>query len=720
VGPGLGVAALVVPDAVGLAVAVAVAEGLGGCVVGDCGVCIGSLVVDVVGATTGWGWPLHAVNAATTSTPATTASPRLRTPRTVSALRWPLPDRNPGRDEGGLGAPHERYAAATVDRPRLRCKGPHMSDHQQGDPPDPAPDDPSLEDSHATFTAARDLLLRLRSDPAVAQREYRAPRPEHFNWALDWFDQVAAGSAAERVALWVVDVDGAQSRTTYAEMATRTTQLAGWLSAHGVRRGDRVLLMLGNQVELWESLLACMKVGAIVIPTSTLLATADLRDRIERGHVAHVIARTDDVPKFTDVRGSWTRIAVGADVPGWLSYDTSFEWLQGFSPNGRTRGDDPLLLYFTSGTTAKPKLVEHTHTSYPIGHLSTMFWIGLQPGDVHLNISSPGWAKHAWSNVFAPWNAEATVLVVNQTRFAATPLLQTMENCGVTTFCAPPTVWRMLVQADLAAFRGRIPLREVVGAGEPLNAEVIEQVRAAWGLTVRDGFGQTETTAQVGNPPGTLLKPGSMGRALPGYDVVLLDPVTGEEQDMGELCLRLDGPGGRPVGLMVGYRDDHRLNAEAMRDNAYHTGDIASRDADGYITYIGRSDDVFKSADYRISPFELESVLIEHPAVAEAAVVPSPDATRLAVPKAYVVLAAGHEPTLETAASILAYTREHLAPYKRIRRIEFADLPKTISGKIRRVELRGREGEQHGMGVDRTHRASATEFWEDDVPGPRP
>jgi len=584
-----------------------------------------------------------------------------------------------------------------------------MSAHDDTGPPD---------SPYATFAAARDLLLRLRADPDAAQREYRAPRPEHFNWALDWFDQVAAGGAADRVALWVLDEDGTSTRTTYAEMSTRSTQLAGWLRAQGVHGGDPVLLMLGNQVELWETLLACMKIGAVVIPATTLLATADVRDRIDRGHVAHVVARSEDVPKFADVRGGWTRIAVGADVPGWLSYGASFEWLQGFWPDAPTRGDDTLLLYFTSGTTAKPKLVEHTHTSYPVGHLSTMFWIGLQPGDVHLNISSPGWAKHAWSNVFAPWNAEATVLVVNQARFAATPLLQAMERCAVTTFCAPPTVWRMLVQSDLAAFRGRIPLREIVGAGEPLNPEVIEQVQAAWGLTVRDGFGQTETTAQVGNPPGALVKPGSMGRALPGYDVVLLDPVTGDEGDSGELCLRLDGPGGRPVGLMVGYRDDHQLNSDAMRGNAYHTGDIASRDADGYITYVGRSDDVFKASDYRISPFELESVLIEHPAVAEAAVVPSPDATRLAVPKAYVVLAAGYEPTLETASSILAYAREHLAPYKRIRRIEFADLPKTISGKIRRVELRGREGERHGLGLDRAHRASSTEFWEDDVPGP--
>jgi acetyl-CoA synthetase len=245
----------------------------------------------------------------------------------------------------------------------------------------------------------------------------------------------------------------------------------------------------------------------------------------------------------------------------------------------------------------------------------------------------------------------------------------------------------------------------VVGAGEPLNPEVIEQVQKAWGKTVRDGYGQTETTAQIGNPPGAPLKPGSMGRPLPGYTVALLDPVTSEAGTEGEICLDLAA---RPTALMVGYRDDQTLTDEVMRGGYYHTGDVASRDEDGYITYVGRSDDVFKASDYRISPFELESVLIEHPAVAEAAVVPAPDPVRLAVPKAYVVLAAGHAPDAATAESILRYVREHLAPYKRVRRLEFGELPKTISGKIRRVELRTAEHERDGR--------SESEFREEDFP----
>jgi acetyl-CoA synthetase len=473
-------------------------------------------------------------------------------------------------------------------------------------------------------------------------------------------------------------------------MSARSTQVANWLRGLGVGRGDRLILMLGNQVELWETILAAMKLGAVLIPASTLLGPTDLVDRVQRGHARHVVARAADAPKFADVAGDYTRIAVGPAVDGWHDYRAADTAPADFTPDGITRASDTLLLYFTSGTTAQPKLVEHTHVSYPVGHLSTMYWIGLRPGDVHLNISSPGWAKHAWSNVFAPWNAQACVFLHNYQRFDASALMRTMDRCGVTSFCAPPTVWRMLIQADLTELRN--PPREVVGAGEPLNPEVIEQVRRAWGVTIRDGFGQTETTVQIANTPGQPVKPGSMGRPMPGFTVALVDPVSGEVGTEGEICLDLAA---RPTGLMVGYRDDDGRTAESMRDGYYHTGDVGSRDDDGYITYVGRSDDVFKASDYRISPFELESVLLEHDAVAEAAVVPSPDPLRLAVPKAYVVLAAGHAPDSATALSILRFARENLAPYKRIRRLEFTDLPKTISGKIRRVELRGREHDVH-------------------------
>ena len=547
------------------------------------------------------------------------------------------------------------------------------------------------------FRRARDFLLEHREDYATAYQGFSWPRPERFNWALDWFDVIAAGN--DRTALHIVEEDGTETEVSFARMAERSDQVANWLRGRGVRPDDRILVMLGNQTELWETALAAMKLRAVVIPATPLLGPADLRDRVERGRVRHVVVRAADAAKFDDVPGGYTRIAVGGAPEGWQPYEDAHGAPTAFFPAGETLADDPLMLYFTSGTTARPKLVEHTHLSYPVGHLATMYWIGLEPGDVHLNISSPGWAKHAWSNLFAPWNAEATVFIHNYTRFDAARLMAEMDRAGVTTFCAPPTVWRMLIQADLGQLR--TPPREVVAAGEPLNPEVIEQVRRAWGVTIRDGFGQTETAVQVSNSPGQPLKTGSMGRPSPGYRVVLLDPVTGAADAVeGEIALDLAD---RPVGVMAGYHGDADRTAEVMAGGYYRTGDIGSRDADGYITYIGRADDVFKASDYKISPFELESALLEHEAVAEAAVVPAPDELRAAVPKAYVVLAEGWEPGPDTAKVLFEHSRETLAPYKRVRRIEFSPLPKTVSGKIRRIELR--EATAHG---------SDTEYREED------
>lgn len=568
-----------------------------------------------------------------------------------------------------------------------------------------------------SFRGARDALLTHRGDDAAAHEAFAWPELGEFNWALDWFDVIARDNG--QLALWVIDDDGTETKVTYAQLSATSHQVAAWLRTQGVRQNDRLLLMLSNRVALWETILAAIKIGAVIIPTATMMGRDDLTDRIKRGHVRHVVVGSADTGKFTDVPGGWTPIAVGEPVPGWLRYDDAYTSLETFEPERPTQASDPLLLYFTSGTTAKPKLVEHTHASYPAGHLSTMYWLGVGPGDVHLNISSPGWAKHAWSNVFAPLSAEATVLILNQSRFSAPRLLDTLVRCEVSTFCAPPTVWRMLVQEDLSRWTragdtagAAAPVREALSAGEPLNPEVIEVVQRAWNITVRDGYGQTETTAQVGNPPGAQVRPGSMGRPLPGYRVTLIDPATGDPGEEGEICLDL-AP--RPLGLMVGYRDDAERTAEVMRDGFYHTGDVAARDSDGYITYVGRTDDVFKSSDYRISPFELESVLIEHEAVAEAAIVPSPDPIRLSVPKAYITLAGGQEPTPETAFAILQYAREHLSPYKRVRRLEFGELPKTISGKIRRVELRGHEDERTDPTGSGEHR-SEREYWEEDFP----
>jgi len=555
------------------------------------------------------------------------------------------------------------------------------------------------------FLAARDLLLRHRSDLAAARGAFAWPALDRFNWALDHFDRLAAGN--QQAALRFIGPGDADHSVSFAAMSDRSDRVANHLRGLGVGRGDRILLLLGNQPALWEAMLAAMKLGAVVIPATTMLTEDDLRDRFTRGRIRHAIVAGEHAARLETLMGDATRIAVGG-AAGWTAFEDGYDAPAGFTPDGETHATDPLLLYFTSGTTAKPKLVLHSHQSYPVGHLSTMYWIGLQPGDVHLNISSPGWAKHAWSSFFAPWIAGATIVILNQPRFDARGLLGVLDRAGVTTFCAPPTVWRMLIQEDLAAHR--LHLREALAAGEPLNPEVIEQVQRAWGLVIRDGYGQTETTLQIANTPGAVVTPGSMGFPLPGYDVHLLDP-EGADVDEGEIALSLSP---RPLALMDGYQQEDG-SVSGTGDAYYRTGDVAARNADGSLTYVGRADDVFKSSGYRISPFELESVLIEHPAVAEAAVVPSPDPTRTALPKAFVLLAASHEPDAATARSIFVHLRARLSPYKRVKRLEFADLPKTISGKIRRVELRRLEA-----GRRRDDTRGEAEFWEDELDATEP
>jgi acetyl-CoA synthetase len=563
-----------------------------------------------------------------------------------------------------------------------------------------------------TFQQAREFLLKHRTDYDAAVRDFRWPDPSPFNWALDWFDAELARNpeSKDRPALWIVDAgSNRETRLSFEALSRRSNQVANFLRAQGLKRGDHLLLLLGNVVPLWETMLAAMKLGVVIIPATTLLTPDELHDRLERGRARVVVATQDQVTKFAGLGGEQlVRIVVNASAKqqGWSTYEQAANFSEKFEPDGPTNADDPMLLYFTSGTTAKPKLVRHSQRSYPVGGLSTMYWLGLQPGDVHLNISSPGWAKHAWSCVFAPWNAGATVFVVNQPRFDAKGLLATIGRCGVTTLCAPPTVWRLFIQEKLAAFK--VSLREVCGAGEPLNPEVIDQVRSAWGLTIRDGYGQTETTALAGNSPGQKVKVGSMGRPLPGYRVQITD-IDGHVTKEGEVSLLLGTD--RPAGLMQGYQgDDGKLSG--ADGNLYRSGDVVFADDEGYLTFVGRSDDVFKSSDYRISPFELESILLEHEQVAEAAVVPSPDPIRLAIPKAYVLLVAGAEHSPATALSIFRHLHTRLAPFKRIRRIELVtELPKTISGKIRRVHLRRLEHDNDRDGPLRGH-----EFREEDFP----
>ncbi|MFI9235152.1 AMP-binding protein [Streptomyces sp. NPDC053079] len=566
----------------------------------------------------------------------------------------------------------------------------------------------TIHDTDATraFREARDVLLNHRDDLDAARAAFRWPRLERFNWALDWFDVVARGNS--RPALRVVGPQG-DTDFSYDTMARRSDQVASWLQGLGVRRKDPLLLLLDNRVELWEVMLAAIKLGAVIVPTYTTTTPADLADRVERAGIRHVVAAADLVERFDGIAGDFTRIAVGAERAGWLPYTDSLGAAGEFVPQGWSLADDPLFCYFTSGTTSRPKMVAHTHLSYPVGHLSGMYWNGVRPGDLHLNVSAPGWAKHAWSSFFVPWNAEATVVALADPRPGPAAVLHALRTREITTLCAPPTVWRGMVQQGLGERPGR--LREAAAVGESLEPALFHAVHRAWGMPVRDGFGQTETTAQIGNPPGREIRPGRMGWALPGYDLVLIDRETGLEVPdgtPGELCVRLSP---RPAGMMTGYSGDAERTARAFENGVYHTGDLVVRNDDGSFSYISRTDDMFKSFDHRISPLELERALLRSPLVADAAVVAIPHPVGLWEPKAFVVPAQGHAPDAVSAEAVFRCAVEELPREKWVRVLEFVgDLPLTPSGKIRRAELRDRP-ETPGM----VHRLP--DNWEGDSDG---
>ncbi|WP_073262153.1 AMP-binding protein [Cryptosporangium aurantiacum] len=549
------------------------------------------------------------------------------------------------------------------------------------------------------FRAARDFLIETATDYTRAINQFAWPRFSAFNWALDWFDGVLATEHADDRALWIVDAAGAEQSWTFAELSARSDQAACWLRGHGVRRGDRVLVQLGNQVELWETLLALMKLGAVAVPTSPLLPPADVAGRVSRADVGHVVVRADRTAGLSSLPPALTRIAVGRPADGWLDYGDCRHETGPFTPDAVTRPDDPLLILFTPGTTGWAKAIVHTHVSYPVGHLTTMYWAGLRPGDVHLSVSSPGWTKHLCGNVFTPWNAAACILVYAAPQPSPGTLLGLMERCGVSTMCAPPKAWRTIAASEPERWRGRLPrLRELVTISEPVSPAVVHQIRRAWGLTVREGYGQSEATALVAHTPEQPVTLGAMGRPLPGCPVVLVDPVSGYPAapgEEGEICLDLAR---RPLGLMAHYLDAVEpvvAGRTTVPDGRYYrTGDVAVADELGFLRYLGRVEDVFSSADHRISPVELEGVLVEHEAVGEAAVVPTPTAAD-ALPKAYIDLAEGYRAGPETARAILRYARSHLPPYQRVRRLEFGPLPRTVSGKVRRIELRNRERAGH-------------------------
>ncbi len=547
----------------------------------------------------------------------------------------------------------------------------------------------------------------------------RMQLPEYFNWAEEVFEGIHVAERGDQLALKWVNIDtGEEKNFTYEEFAKEGNRLVNFLRGHGVKQGDSFYMMLPLLPEIWFATYATVKGGFIGVPTATTMTVRDLEYRFKTYPPEAVIADENSarvIDEALDKVGVQpkVKIVVGAKS-GWMSYDDVRK--EGSEAEAaKTKSTDTIFCFFTSGTTGLPKRVVHTATSYPLGHLSTAMIVNAKPGDVHNNLSAPGWAKYAWSSFFTPLIVGATTTGFYYTgRLDGDKYLQAVQDYKVTTFCAPPTAWRLFMLSDIKKYD--FSLREVVSAGEPLNPEIYERWLKDTGTEIRDFYGQTESTAMIGNPPwyrGGKIIPGSFGRPTFMYDITLVDDDGNEitkPNEVGHIVVRLDR--WRPIGLFREYMGDPEKTAKVFVGNYYYTGDKAYFDEKGYWYFVGRADDVIKTSDYRVGPFEVESALIEHPAVAEAAVVGSPHPIRYQLVKAFVVLKPGYEPSRELALELFKHCRNILARYKIPRIIEFVpELPKTISGKIRRVELRAIEEEKRKKGEKSEH-----EYFYDDFP----
>ena len=533
-------------------------------------------------------------------------------------------------------------------------------------------------------------------------RDFRWDVPGHYNFAFDVVDRW--GEDAEKLAMLWVNERGDEKRLTFGDFTARSNQVANALRTLGLRKGDRILIMLPRVPEWWEAVLGMMKIGAISMPGTTLLTPKDVAYRIRSAEAAAIITDEEGAFKVEQVADDCPtlrlKILLGPEREGWVNYTRAVASAMANLTREPTRGDEPMMIYFTSGTVGYPKMVLHTHASYPIGHIVTgKYWLDLKPTDLHWNLSDTGWAKAAYSNLFGPWIMGAAMFTFDgRGRFDARQTLELLERYPISTFCAPPTAYRLLVLEDLSRYR-LSALRHCTGAGEPLNPEVIEAWQRGTGQTIRDGYGQTETVILVANFPPLPVKAGSMGKPSPGFTVSIVDD-DGREVPAGtegDIAVKLTPT--RPVGIFSEYWRNPEATGNCIRGEWYITGDRAIKDEDGYFWFVGRADDVIISAGFRIGPFEVESALIEHPAVAEAAVVASPDEIRGEVVKAFVILAPGHQPSEQLVQDLQEHVKRVTAPYKYPREVEFsAELPKTISGKIRRVELRQRERDRKTAG----------------------
>ena len=535
------------------------------------------------------------------------------------------------------------------------------------------------------------------TDYAEARRTFRLEVPERFNYARDVVDAWAARDP-EKLALVAVSPDGSGVRRfSFADVSRASNRAANFFAAQGIRKGDRIFVMLPRIPEWYAVMLGALKIGAVPMPGTPLLTGRDIEYRVNRAEASVAVMDEDGAVKVDAVRDRCPslrlRVIVGGTADGWLSLESALENASDRAPDIEpTRSDDPMLIYFTSGTVAYPKMVLHTHASYGIGHdVTARFWLDLKPTDLHWTVSDTGWAKAAWGKLFGQWRVGSAIFLWDMRgKPDFEQMLRLVSEQGVTTFCAPPTAFRSLILLDLKKFDWS-RLRHCVSAGEPLNPEVIKVWKEATGLTVYDGYGQTETVNVVANYRAVPVRPGSMGKPTPGFDVRVVDDNGQPCEYGGEGHIAIRTRPDRPIGLFREYWRDSEATANAFRGDWYYTGDRAVMDEDGYFWFVGRSDDVINSSSYRIGPFEVESALVEHAAVAEAAVVGKPDPQRGEIVKAFVILAPGHTGSDALVRELQEHVKRVTAPYKYPREIEFvAELPKTVSGKIRRVELRAR------------------------------